>query len=212
MTSADAKSLELNALQAALQAAGAPQRDQAHWHYIEVLSERARTQTGRVQVLLQEKLAVLLKQLEGQMHAPPKAAQKEPQGSEAEPSPLAVLLRDMAQHAAAVTTASTTSPTALSSKPTAWRAESPRVQQFKKQLSKISVQKQGKQAMAMAPQNAGPINSHMLVLRSLGLMQEASPDYLNRFMTYVDTLLCLEEAGKTSAQPKKTPSAAKPKK
>lgn len=220
MTSADAKSLELNALQDALQAAGAPQRDQAHWHYIEVLGARARTQTGRAQVLLQEKLTVLLKQLEGQLHAPPKAAQTEPQGSEAEPSPLAVLLRDMAQHAAAAptvpTTAATrsptTAPTALSSKPTAWRAESPKVQQFKKQLSKISVQKQVKQAMAMAPQNAGPINSHMLVLRSLGLMQEASPDYLNRFMTYVDTLLCLEDAGKTSVQPKKTPSAAKPKK
>lgn len=212
MTSAEAKSLELNALQAALQAAGAPQRDQAQWHYIEVLGARARTQTGRAQVLLQEKLAVLLNQLEGQMHAPPKAPQTEPQGSEAEPSPLAVLLRDMAQHAAAAPTAATTSPTALSSKPTAWRAESPRVQQFKKQLSKISVQKQVKQAMAMAPQNAGPINSHMLVLRSLGLMQEASPDYLNRFMTYVDTLLCLEESGKTSVQPRKASSAAKPKK
>lgn len=34
----------------------------------------------------------------------------------------------------------------------------------------------------------------MLVLRSLGLMREASPDYLNRFMAYVDTLLWLDVA------------------
>ena len=54
------------------------------------------------------------------------------------------------------------------------------------------MQKQVNQAMAQAPQNAGPINSHMLVLRSLGKMREASPDYLGRFMVYLDTLLVLD--------------------
>jgi hypothetical protein len=34
----------------------------------------------------------------------------------------------------------------------------------------------------------------MLVLRSLALMREAAPDYLNRFVSYADTLLCLEQA------------------
>ena len=51
-----------------------------------------------------------------------------------------------------------------------------------------------RQAIAQAPQNAGPINSQMLVLRSLGLMHDASADYLSRFMVYVDTLLYLDEA------------------
>jgi hypothetical protein len=71
------------------------------------------------------------------------------------------------------------------------------------------VQKQVTQAMAQAPQNAGPINSHMLVLRSLGLMRDISPDYLNRFMAHVDTLLCLEEAGKVKLTPKRAVSSAK---
>jgi len=48
-----------------------------------------------------------------------------------------------------------------------------------------------------------------LILRSLGLMHELSPDYLNRFMAYIDTLFCLEDAGKAKLQLSKIP--AKPK-
>jgi Protein of unknown function (DUF2894) len=200
---------DLNQLQAALQAAGAARLDAVGWHYIEVLSERARSQTGPAQALLNDKLKASLIQFKQRWDDAPRAAAKaSPPARVASPSPLAALLSDMAQHAPAPNTA----PSALSVKPAAWRAESPRVQQFKKQLGKMSVQKQVKQAIALAPQNAGPINSHMLVLRSLGLMRDASPDYLNRFITYVDTLLCLEEAGKASAQPKKPSSTAKPKK
>jgi Protein of unknown function (DUF2894) len=198
---------DLNELQAALQAAGAARLDAVGWHYIEVLSERARNQTGPAQALLNDKLQASLIQFKRRWDDAPKAAKASTPARVASPSPLAALLSDMAQHAPAPGTAPS-----LSVKTAAWRAESPRVQQFKKQLGKISVQKQVKQAIALAPQNAGPINSHMLVLRSLGLMRDASPDYLNRFITYVDTLLCLEEAGKASAQPKKPSSTAKPKK
>lgn len=198
----------LNELQAELQAAGAARLDAVGWHYIEVLSERARVQTGAAQALLHEKLQARLIQFKQRWDAAQKSAKVSAPASVTAPSALAVLLSDMAQHAAVPST----TPSTLTIKTAAWRAESPRVQQFKKQLGKISVQKQVKQAIALAPQNAGPINSHMLVLRSLGLMRDASPDYLNRFITYVDTLLCLEEAGKASAQSKKHSSSAKPKK
>jgi hypothetical protein len=43
----------------------------------------------------------------------------------------------------------------------------------------------------------------MLVLRSLGLMRDISPDYLNRFMGYVDTLLILDSSQTVKATPKK---------
>ncbi|HSW05521.1 DUF2894 domain-containing protein, partial [Aquabacterium sp.] len=36
--------------------------------------------------------------------------------------------------------------------------------------------------------------SHALVLRSLTLMRELSPDYLSRFMSHIDALLWLEQA------------------
>jgi hypothetical protein len=87
--------------------------------------------------------------------------------------------------------------------------DTPRVAQFRQQLGKISVQKQVTQAIAQAPQNAGPINSHMLVLRSLGMMRDLSPDYLNRFMGYVDTLFFLDAAATVKVPTKKTLTASK---
>jgi len=62
--------------------------------------------------------------------------------------------------------------------------------------ARLSVDKQLALAMQQAPKNAGPINSHMLVLRSLAMMQEISPDYLSRVVSYVDTLLALDPGEK----------------
>jgi hypothetical protein len=67
------------------------------------------------------------------------------------------------------------------------------IRYFRNTWSKLSVDRQVNKALDQAPKNAGPINSHMLVLRSLALMRELSPDYLNRFMSHVDTLLCLDQ-------------------
>ena len=75
--------------------------------------------------------------------------------------------------------------------------------------ARLSVDKQLALAMKKAPQNAGPINSHMLVLRSLAKMQAMSPDYLNRMVSYVDTLLCLDPGEVLVPAKKKKPAAAK---
>ncbi|MEC4717994.1 DUF2894 domain-containing protein [Noviherbaspirillum sp. CPCC 100848] len=84
------------------------------------------------------------------------------------------------------------------------RPELRTIRSFKNTLSKLSVHKQVAQALEQAPKNAGPINSHMLVLRSLALMRDISPDYLNRFISYADALLCLDqgEKEKPAASPK----------
>ncbi len=179
----------------ALRASGAARVDAVGWHYIETLAKRTREQSGPAQLKLLAKLQEALVRLETRMGAATAPLAKQ----DAIPSPLAVLLHDMG---------SKSTPQA-SSKTTGWVLESPRIQQFRKQLSQISVQKQVTQAIAQAPQNAGPINSHMLVLRSLGLMRDISPDYLNRFMAHVDTLLCLDEAGKAKLTPKKASPTAK---
>jgi hypothetical protein len=81
--------------------------------------------------------------------------------------------------------------------------QSPRVQQFRQDLRHISVQKKVRTALSKAPQNAGPINSHMLVLRGLELMRSLSPQYLQRFVGYVDTLALLEGLTLAQATPKK---------
>lgn len=79
------------------------------------------------------------------------------------------------------------------------------IRHFRNTWSKLSVERQVTQALDQAPKNAGPLNSHMLVLRSLALMRDLSPEYLNRFMSYVDTLLCLDQVDKNSK-----PAANKP--
>ena len=179
----------------ALRASGAARVDAVGWHYIETLAKRTQAQSGPARVLLHAKLQEALQRFNARM-----TTATHPQGQpEPLPSPLATLLQDMGPK---------TTPLG-SGKPAGWPSENPRIQAFKKQLSQISVQKQVTQAIAQAPQNAGPINSHMLVLRSLRLMRDISPDYLNRFMAHVDTLLCLEEAGKVKLTPKKAAPAAK---
>lgn len=176
----------------ALQTRGAARHDPVGWHYIQTLAERSFASSGATQNLLHGKLRQALDKFTAQMLTAPDTSSSA--GTPVTPSPLAELLQDIAQH----------SPNNPPGKPANWRAESPRIQQFRHQLGKIRVQKQVSQAIAQAPQNAGPINSHMLVLRSLGLMRDISPDYLNRFMGYIDTLLCLDEAGQGKTASKKT--------
>jgi hypothetical protein len=174
----------------------AAQCDPVGWHYILVLAERTGAQTGPAQALLQAKLSSALAQLQARLAAPQKPNTL-PATSPA--SPLSALLQDMA----------TPTPERPLDPSDHGRMDKPHIVAFRQQLGKIGVQKQVTQAIAQAPQNAGPINSHMLVLRSLGLMRDLSPDYLNRFMGYVDTLLFLEDAGQSKAVAKKVPSALK---
>ncbi len=67
-------------------------------------------------------------------------------------------------------------------------------QRFRETWGRIAAENEVEQASHRAPENAGPLNSHMLVLRTLALMRELSPDYLRRFLSHADTLLWLEQA------------------
>ena len=196
MTEASPCPSDAHALLQPAQAAEAAQLDPVGWHYILVLAERTRSQTGPAQALLQAKLSTAVSQLQARLTAP-----QNPNTLPASftASPLSALLQDMAAPSAE----RPLSPSGQG------RMDNPRVAQFRQQLGKISVQKQVTQAIAQAPQNAGPINSHMLVLRSLGLMRDLSPDYLNRFMGYVDTLLFLDSPATIKATPKRTVPANK---
>jgi hypothetical protein len=180
-----------------LRETGVARLDAVGWHYIEVLSERTLGQTGPAQALLHEKLQHALAAFE---HRLASTAAASPLAPCAARSPLAVLLQEMAPPSPEPLPQSTLTTT---------HRESTRVRQFRQQLRQISVQKRVSKAIAKAPQNAGPINSHMLVLRALGLMRDISPDYLNRFMTHVDTLLCLDDAYKANPLPRKNARTGK---
>ena len=64
-------------------------------------------------------------------------------------------------------------------------------------------------ATASKPRNAGPLNSHMLVLQALDMMQSLPGDYLRRFLTHIETLQWLESAQAQAAPPGK-PKRKKP--
>ncbi len=82
------------------------------------------------------------------------------------------------------------------------------VQLFKQSQQQFNTAHLVQQAIADAPEEPGPLNPHMLTIRSLTLMQEFSPKYLERFVSYVDSVHWLEQHGdKIIAKAKKTGSA-----
>ncbi|GBG03052.1 hypothetical protein AZSI13_23790 [Azospira sp. I13] len=85
------------------------------------------------------------------------------------------------------------------------------VRYFKESWAQLSLEQQLTQALAQMPENAGPLNSHMLALRALILMRDQAPAYLHRFMGYLETLLWLEgpEAPSPAAKKSATPTKAK---
>lgn len=72
---------------------------------------------------------------------------------------------------------------------------------FRGTWSRLAVDRQLHKSRAKLPENAGPLNSHRLVLRSLQWMNEVSPDYLDRFMSYVDALFWLDQVTLDSTPP-----------
>ena len=69
---------------------------------------------------------------------------------------------------------------------------------FRQTWARMSAEDDVDKALSRAPENAGPLNSHSLALRSLALMRELSPDYLRRFLAHLDTLLWLDHMNQTS--------------
>ena len=72
---------------------------------------------------------------------------------------------------------------------------------FRDEWSKLSTEQQLMQTLAQAPENAGPMNSQHLVLRSLQVMRDIAPDYLHGFMSYIDALIWLEHAAPAKPAP-----------
>ena len=192
---------------ARLRLAGAEQYDPVTFHYLQVLLERAAKHQGQVRRLLDARLTHALQTLRVRVEQAQRSAQhaNASQESSAPRAPLGELARYIAQHAPEQPGASLDGAwhSAAGSRP-----ELKSVRHFRNTWSKLSVDKQVAKALGQAPKNAGPINSHMLVLRSLALMREISPDYLNRFMCYADALLRLDHGDQAKPPPaKKLPRA-----
>lgn len=76
----------------------------------------------------------------------------------------------------------------------------PMLDYFRETWSKFSAEKQLRHSREHVPDNAGPLNSNSLVHRSLSLMRELSPGYLQQFLSYVEALSWMEQlAGPVAA-------------
>ena len=198
----------------ALRAAGAAQQQPVRWHYVEALARRAQEQPQAVRQHLHARLQQRLTALEQALaRAPqPSAPAPAPRSS----GPLAELTRYLQQQSSAAPDAgnapaadhtsnpASPAPHANAQAPATPRGELKSVHNARSTWSRLSAERQLTLALDQAPSNAGPINSHMVVLRSLSLMRDIAPDYLNRFVSYVDTLLWLEHAEAKAAAAVKT--------
>lgn len=220
---------DFNALIASLRTAGAQRFDPMCLHYIEVLAKRASAHQGSVKRMLDAKLEQALTVFKERFELAQgearetvdRSVQQYPHAanelqrffaagdfkglrrfiatlkSSEQCASLNALVRQLEQH----------SPKNTDARPdgnAGSRSELKTIRNFRNTWAKLSVDNQVTQALKQAPKNAGPINSHMLVLRSLALMRDISPDYLNRFMSYADTLLCLDQPEKEKpGNPKK---------
>lgn len=187
-----------------LKADGSDGHDAARFQYLEALARRMKTQPPAVQALLQQRLQAAVADYAARAGTAPATPPAPPAATCTTDSPLALLNRDLAARAQAeadhVRTSESTSTSEMKS-----------VRQFSEVWSKISADQQVTQALHKAPENAGPLNSHKLMLRSLGLMRTLSPDYLRRFMAQMDALLWLEQTNADLARPApRAPRTSKP--
>ena len=210
----------VDALLASLRDEGGERFDAAGWHYLDTLVRRSAAHEGSVRTMLEAKLEQAAAKF-AERFAEARSAAAELLAATCEKHPqaaaelqqlfaggdfkglrqLCATLEARQQCAALGELVSRLEPVVAAapghrpaSRPidAAPKLELKTVRESRATWARLSVDKQLALAMKQGPQNAGPINSHMLVLRSLAMMQEISPDYLSRIVSYVDTLLALD--------------------
>lgn len=78
------------------------------------------------------------------------------------------------------------------------------VRLYRESWVRINSDKLVTQAVEEGFEAPGPLNQEMLATRSLSIMREISPAYVNHFVSYVETLLWLEKAGAEATSSKKS--------
>lgn len=195
---------------AALRERGAQQFDPVRFRFIEALARRSVAHGGEVRRILDAKLAAALAEYGGRYEATQPAADAGFGGShqpattpdaQPAPGPLADLVQHLVRHSSQSASDGLADGAVVQGGPP---AELNALRDFRSTWARLRVDQQLSQSLAKGPGNAGPLNSHRLVLRSLKLMHEISPGYLARFVSHVDALLWLDQAnvGCTAVQGK----------
>jgi hypothetical protein len=189
----------------ALRASGAADRDPVRFAYIEALSRRAAVQPEAIRQSLNAKISAAAIELAS--HPAPSLTPSAPTSPASPLADLLAYISGQAHEQPGALQPSADNPTVnrknrpkSKSAPTSRTPQGPELKSiaiFRNEWSKLSTEQQLTQTLAQAPENAGPMNSQHLVLRSLERMRDIAPDYLQGFMSYIDTLIWLDHADPT---------------
>lgn len=176
---------------ASLRAQGGQGWDPIRFHFLETLAQRAEAQPEAVRRVLHARLqTALTNYTQGWQQSQVVALASVPV-----PSPTASLLALRGLNQALQTFASDEGGQPSAAVGGSGPAPMKSVRAFQQTWSRIRTQDRLEAALRAGPENAGPLNSHMLVLRSLERMRAISPAYVQRFVSHVDTLLYLDKLG-----------------
>lgn len=171
------------ALVDALRQRGAAQTQPLRLQVIEDLAARAAREQGALRRALQARVAALAAALERELEAAPARAGAHARSGAAGTTPLAGLLAAFEPESAALGTGAA----AMSRVP-----ELKAVSAYRATWTQWRADRQLQQSLASVPRNPGPLNSHAVVLRALTRMRSLSPQHLNRYVAYLETLAWLE--------------------
>lgn len=176
-----------------------------HAAYVAALARRAAVHGGTLRALLEQKLSESRSASASGAVAPvarptPPAGQATvsapaapasrpaPSAARCRPGPLAELTARLNRAAGEGEALSSTAGLSAATAP----AELKSLQRDRAAWARLSVEQELQRALAQVPANPGPLNPHLLVLRSLRQLQALSPAYLARFVSQVETLIWLE--------------------
>lgn len=168
--------------------------------FAEALARRADAAPAGVRRRLAQRLAEVLDALVDGVESAPRSASPRPSIA----SPLAGLLTYIQAREAEL---GDEAPASAAAGPV---VELRAVRYFRRDWSRLSTIQQLTTALAQVPENAGPLNSHYLALRAMKEMHDTSPEYLKRFLSYVDALLWLDQAEQAARPPAKAAAKESP--
>ena len=206
-----------------------PTRDPVRWRRIDALAQRAAQHSGATRQLLDARLQALMAEaaMAAAAAAPATAA---PRGSTAGTAPapdaaaqtptlstLLARLQEVGMAAGAGSAAAKGAERAAATSATAPLAAGtsrpPRdlniVQQHRSAWTQLRAEQRVAQSQTALPDQAGPLNSQLLLHRALTLMRETSPGYLQHLMGQAEALMWLEQALAAPSADAKTASRAK---
>jgi hypothetical protein len=167
---------------------GADRLDPMRFHVMEALATRASRHEGKARHILDVRLAELIEAYARELGDAAPGANTD-QATTGAPSALNDLLTHIeAGIAARLEHADTRDALPSASYPTLEMLD-----QFKRLWSTLRTSSQMRQSLEQVPENAGPLNSGALVHRSIALMRELSPGYLEQFLSYADSLSWIEQ-------------------